>query len=93
LNAQITFSENSIQLHIPLDTAGKAAICLLTEKIPEEPEESILNMVLDAVIPLVSASQKPSEAINVTPVKTELKLGAKPVSSLLEWRHLQDWSL
>jgi len=36
-------------------------------------------MVLDAVVPLVSASQKPSKAINVTPVKKELKLGARPV--------------
>ena len=29
-----------MQLHIPLDTAGKAPILLLTEKIPEEPEEA-----------------------------------------------------
>jgi len=34
---------------------------------------------LDAVIPLVWASEKPGHAKNATPVKTELKVGAQPV--------------
>jgi len=62
LNAQVTFSENSVQLHIPPKIAWKAQICLLTDKISEEPEESILDMVLDTVIPLAWASKKPGKA-------------------------------
>ena len=44
-----------------------------------DPEESILNMVSDVIISLVSASQKPGKAINVTPIQIELKLGARLV--------------
>ncbi|KAK4810906.1 hypothetical protein QYF61_013314 [Mycteria americana] len=78
LNAQLTFSEDSVQLHIPPETAWKAQICLLTEKDPNE-EMNIPEEVLNAVIPLVWASKIPGQAKNATPVKTELKPGAQLV--------------
>jgi len=62
LNAQLTFSANSVQLHLPPETAWEAQIFLLTEKISEELQESILNMVSDSVILLVWASKKPVKA-------------------------------
>ncbi|KAK4810523.1 hypothetical protein QYF61_004486 [Mycteria americana] len=77
-NAQLTFSEDSVQLHIPPETAWKAQICLLTEKDPNE-EMNISEEVLNAVIPLVWASKIPGRAKNATPVKIELKPGAQPV--------------
>ncbi|KAK4810760.1 hypothetical protein QYF61_007734 [Mycteria americana] len=69
---------DSVQLHIPPETAWKAQICLLTEKDPNE-EMNIPEEVLNAVIPLVWASKIPGRAKNATPVKTELKPGAQPV--------------
>jgi len=68
-----------VQLHIPPETGLKAQICLLTDKISEEPEESIPNTVSDVVVPLVWASKKPGKAKNVTPPESELKPGARLV--------------
>ncbi|KAK4809495.1 hypothetical protein QYF61_015052 [Mycteria americana] len=76
LNAQLTFSEDSIQLHIPPETAWKAQICLFIEKDPNE-KMNISEDILNAVIPLVWASEIPGRAKNATLVKTELKPGAQ----------------
>lgn len=54
VNAQLTFSDDSVQLHIPPENAWKVQICLLTKQKPVE--EEILNEVVDAVIALVWAS-------------------------------------
>jgi len=68
-----------VQLHIPPKTAWKAQSYLLTDKISEESEENIPNIVLDVVLPLVWASKKPGKTKNIIPIKTELKLGARSV--------------
>nr|XP_009676976.1 PREDICTED: uncharacterized protein LOC104146587 [Struthio camelus australis] len=65
-------------LHIPPEAAWKAQICLLTDRTSRE-SENIPRTVLDAVIPLVWASKKPGRAKNISPIKMELKEGAKPV--------------
>ena len=62
LNAQVTFSKNAVQLHIPPETAWRAQICLLTDETSEEIEENIPDAVLNAVIPLVWASKNPGKA-------------------------------
>ncbi|XP_062457365.1 LOW QUALITY PROTEIN: uncharacterized protein LOC134154699, partial [Rhea pennata] len=79
LNAQVTFSESSVQLHSPPESAWRAQICLLMGSAPDDNSASIPSSVLDAVIPLVWASTKPGKAKNATPVKIELQPGAKPV--------------
>lgn len=79
LNAQVTFSENSVQLHIPHETAWKSQIFLLADKTSEKPENNIPDMVLNVVIPLVYTSKKPGKAKNVTPLKIELSPGVIPV--------------
>ena len=80
LNAQVTFSRNAVQLHIPPETAWRAQICLLTDETSEEIEENIPDAVLNAVIPLVWASKNPGKAKKKESlIKVELKEGAKPV--------------
>ena len=78
VNAQLTFSEDFGQLHIPPENAWRAQICLLTEKNATE-EGDIPDEVLGTVIPIAWSSGTPGRAKNVTPVKTELKPGAQPV--------------
>jgi len=79
LSAQVTFSENFVQFHIPPKIAWKAQIYLLTDLLSEEAEESIPNTVLDMVIPLVWASKKPGKAKNVTQIKLGMEPGARLV--------------
>ncbi|KAK4805205.1 hypothetical protein QYF61_002442 [Mycteria americana] len=83
LNAQITSSENLVQLHIPPENAWKAQMGLLTQGERDEnadvPEEG-----LNAAIPLVWASGKPGRAKSVSPVQTELNSGAQPGRKGLE---------
>ena len=40
LDAQVTFSDKSIQLHVPEDAAWKAQLFLLTDKNSEVPRDS-----------------------------------------------------
>lgn len=79
LNAQITFSENSVQLHIPQETAWRAQLCLLMNEISEEPGDNVLDMVLDAIIPLVWDSKMPGKVKNVITIKIKLKTGPGPI--------------
>lgn len=78
-NARVTFSENSVQLHIPCETAWEAPIRLLTDETLEEPENNIPATVLNVVIPLAWAAKKPGKAKTVTPIKIERRPGVKPV--------------
>lgn len=80
LNAQITFSRDSVQLHIPKDTAWKAPICLVTGlQVLEASENRIRDKVMNVVIPLVWVTEKPGKSKGVSPSKIELKPGARPV--------------
>ncbi|KAK4805366.1 hypothetical protein QYF61_015323 [Mycteria americana] len=58
------------------ETAWKAQICLFIEKDPNE-KMNISEDILNAVIPLVWASEIPGLAKNATLVKPELKPGAQ----------------
>ncbi|KAK4805294.1 hypothetical protein QYF61_005922 [Mycteria americana] len=60
------------------ETAWKAQICLFIEKDPTE-KMNISEHILNAVIPLVRASEIPGRAKNATLVKPELKPGAQSV--------------
>ncbi|KAK4805239.1 hypothetical protein QYF61_014747 [Mycteria americana] len=66
------------KVHAAPETAWKAQICLFIEKDPNE-KMNISEDILNAVIPLVWASEIPGRAKNATLVKPELKPGAQSV--------------
>ncbi|KAK4806310.1 hypothetical protein QYF61_008496 [Mycteria americana] len=66
------------KVHAAAETAWKAQICLFIEKDPTE-KMNISEHILNAVIPLVRASEIPGRAKNATLVKPELKPGAQSV--------------
>ena len=88
LNAQLTFSEDSAQFHIPPENARRAQLCWLPGKNPAK-EETIPDKLLNAVIAIVWPSGTPGRAKNVTLEKMELKAGAQLVRKKHNASHLE----
>jgi len=73
LQAQVTFTKNSIQLHIPKNNAWKAQAGLLQKQ--EEQDLNIPEEMLHAVIPSTGISGR----AKADPINVELKPDVQPV--------------